>query len=147
MKGEINSAKKMPKFGDLGIEVKGNKLVFTPTIEDPDEALDYYRIFINNSRNPYLGEPIEVNYDVTGLAQIEFDILISYNLNDGKGKIETTEHVIHKLKVDEPTTPTDPVTPPTDDDKKKGCKKDLSVFVVSTISLAGLAVLLKKREK
>ena len=145
LKGEINSAKKMPKFGELGIEIKGNKIIFNPTIEDPDEALDYYRIFINNTRNPYLGEPIEVKYDTTGLSQIEFDILISYNLNDGKGKIEKTEHVVHKLKVDNQPTD-DPVTPPTDDEKK-GCKKDLSIFTLSTISLAGLLLLLKKREK
>ena len=143
--GPIKSAKKMPTFGDLNIEIKGNKIIFNPTIEDPDEALDYYRIFINNTRNPYLGEPIEVKYDTTGLSQIEFDILISYNLNDGKGKIEKTEHVVHKLKVDNQPTD-DPVTPPTDDEKK-GCKKDLSIFTLSTISLAGLLLVLKKREK
>ena len=146
--GEINSAKKMPKFGDLNIEIFDNKIIFNPEISDPDEALDYYRIFINNTRNPYLGEPIEVKYDVTGLAQIEFDILISYNLNDGKGKIEKTEHVVHKLtNADEPTTPSDPVTPPTDDDKKKGCKKDLTALVVGIISLSTLGVVIKKREK
>jgi hypothetical protein len=146
--GPVKSAKKTPTFGELTIEVKGNKLIFNPEISDPDEALDYYRIFINNTRNPYLGEPIEVKYDVTGLTQIEFDILISYNLNDGKGKIEKTEHVVHKLtNADEPTTPSDPVTPPTDDDKKKGCKKDLTALVVGIISLSTLGVVIKKREK
>ena len=144
LQGEINSAKKMPKFGDLEIEIKGNKIIFNPEISDPDEALDYYRILFNDKRNPYLGEPIEVTFDTTGLAQIEFDILISYNLNDGKGKIETTEHVVHKLKVDEPTTPE---VPTTGDDKKKGCKKDLSLLVVGMISLSTLGVILKKREK
>ena len=146
--GVINSAKQTPSFGNLTIEIKGNKIIFNPEISDPDEALDYYRIFFNDKRNPYLGEPIEITFDTTGLAQIEFDILISYNLNDGKGKIEKTEHVVHKLKVDEPTDPSDPVTPPTTgDDKKKGCKKDLSLLVVGMISLSTLGVILKKREK
>jgi hypothetical protein len=100
--GEINSAKITPTFGDLTIEVVGKKVIFTPTINDPDEALDYYRIFIDNKRNPYLGEPIEVKYDVTGLKELEFDILICYNLNDGKGKQEFSEHVVYKLVEDEP---------------------------------------------
>ena len=166
--GEINSAKKTPTFGDLTIEVQGNKVIFNPTITDPDEALDYYRIFINNSRNPYLGEPIEVKYDTTGLKELEFDILICYNLNDGKGKQEFTEHVVHKLEVDEPvppvedpvdpvppvekpdepqnpTQPNEPSTPTTPE--KKGCKKDLTFLVMGIISLATLGILLKKREK
>ena len=142
--GVINSAKQTPSFGNLTIEIKGNKIIFNPEISDPDEALDYYRILFNDKRNPYLGEPIEVTFDTTGLAQIEFDILISYNLNDGKGKIEKTEHVVHKLKVDEPNTPE---VPTTGDDKKKGCKKDLSLLVVGMISLSTLGVILRKREK
>ena len=166
--GEINSAKKTPTFGDLTIEVQGNKVIFNPTITDPDEALDYYRIFINNSRNPYLGEPIEVKYDTTGLKELEFDILICYNLNDGKGKQEFTEHVVHKLEVDEPVPPVedpvDPVPPVEKPDEpqnpsqpnepstpttpeKKGCKKDLTFLVMGIISLATLGILLKKREK
>lgn len=145
--GSVKSAKKIPTFGELTIEIKGNKLIFNPEIEDPDEALDYYRIFINNTRNPYLGEPIEIKYDTTGLTQIEFDILISYNLNDGKGKIQKTEHVVYKLtNADEPTTPNDPVTPPTDNDNKKGCKKDFTALVVGIISLSTLGVVIKKRE-
>ena len=150
---QIWEARLLAKFHERSItdlittaptKVEGNKIIFNPSIEDPDEALDYYRILFNDKRNPYLGEPIEVTFDTTGLAQIEFDMLISYNLNDGKGKIETTEHVVHKLKVDESTTPE---VPTTGDDKKKGCKKDLSLLVIGMISLSTLGVILKKREK
>ena len=149
--GVVKSAKKTPEFGELTIEVKGNKVIFNPEISDPDEALDYYRIFINNTRNPYLGEPIEVKYDTTGLKEIEFDILICYNLNDGKGKQDFTEHVVYKLEVDEPSTDDPVVTPPVEDEEEKpeksGCKKDLTALVVGIISISTLGVVLKKREK
>ena len=35
----------------------------------------------------------------------------------------------------------------TDDDKKKGCKKDLTALVVGMISLSTLGIVIKKREK
>jgi hypothetical protein len=100
-----------------------------------------YNFFVNNE---YKGVRVS-GYTLPGFR---FTPTISYNLNDGKGKIEKTEHVVHKLtNADEPTTPSDPVTPPTDDDKKKGCKKDLTALVVGIISLSTLGVVIKKREK
>ncbi|MBQ8292351.1 MAG: phosphodiester glycosidase family protein [Bacilli bacterium] len=145
--GVIESAKKTPNFGELKIDVGTNKLIFTPEITDEDEALEYYRIFINNKRNPYLDEPIEVKYDLTNATIIEFDILICYNLNDGNGKVELTYHKKYDLTTN--SFISDEIEDPTDDkdEEKSGCKKELSALVLSAITLASTLVLLKKREK
>ena len=140
--GKITSGKKLPSFGQLTIETGTNKLIFTPEINDPDGALEYYRIFINEKRNPYLDEPIEVKYDLTNVTQIEFDILICYNLNDGKGKIEITEHKVYDL-----TTGKFIGEEASSDSEKKGCKKELSALTIGLISLTTLVALIKKREE
>ncbi len=136
LEGEINSAKKQPTFGELKIETGTNKLIFTPEINDPDLALEYYRILINDKRNPYLDEPIEVKYDLTNVTQIEFDILTCYNLNDGKGKIEVNEHKVYDL-----------TTGKFIEEKKTGCKKELNTLIVGIISLGVMVTLIKKRER
>ena len=168
--GSIRTIKTIPTFGELKAEVGTNKITFTPSIIDPDGSLEYYRLFINDKREPYLEEPIQVSIDLTGLEKLEFDVLVGYNLNDGLGMVETTEKYVCILKtgmvylsgqepddpVDDPTD--DPIDNPTDnpvDDpidvptepEKSGCKKDLSVVIISIISLSGLLILLKKNYK
>jgi hypothetical protein len=148
LSGNIYTARITPTFGDLKIDVGENKITFTPSINDPDDALNYYRIFINNRREPFLDEPIEVKMDLTGLEEIKFDVLISYDLNNGLGKTEITKSYIYniitkELKEDVLEEPIDP----DNDDEKSGCKKDLSALVVSIISLSSLLILIKKREK
>ena len=148
LSGNIYTARITPTFGDLKIDVGENKITFTPSINDPDDALNYYRIFINNRREPFLDEPIEVKMDLTGLEEIKFDVLISYDLNNGLGKTEITKSYIYniitkELKEDVVEEPIDP----DNDDEKSGCKKDLSALVVSIISLSSLLILIKKREK
>jgi hypothetical protein len=175
--GSVFTSKQVPTFGELIAEVGSNKIIFTPTINDPDATLKYYRLFINDNREAYLEEPIEVKIDLTGLEKVEFDVLIAYDLNDGLGAIEITEKYVCILEtgkvylsgeepddpVDNPTdnpgdNPTDdptddPVDDPTDkpetpsDNKDSGCKKDLSIVLVSLISLSSLLILIKKREK
>ena len=174
--GSIFTAKQVPTFGELIAEVGTNKIVFTPNINDPDATLKYYRLFINDKREPYLEEPIEVSMDLTGLEKVEFDVLVAYDLNDGLGVVETTEKYVCILEtgkvylsgeepddpVDNPTdNPTDdpadnpaddPVDEPTDKpvdpsiDKESGCKKDISMVIVSLISLSSLLVLIRKRK-
>ncbi len=140
LKGVISSAKLTPTYNELAISSATNKLIFNPTIIDPDGALEYYRIFINNKRNPYLDEPIEVKYDLTNVTQIEFDVLVCYDLNDGLGRQEFTYHKIYDLTTGKFIGEEEPV-------EKTGCKKELSALVVSVITLAGALILLKKREK
>ena len=144
--GNIYTARITPTFGELKVDVEGNKIIFTPSISDPDGALDYYRIFINNRREPYFDEPIEVKMDLTGLEEIKFDVLISYDLNNGLGKIETTQSYIYNIITKElkEDIKEEPINP---DDEKSGCKKDLSMLAVSVISLGSLLILIKKREK
>ena len=174
--GSVFTSKQVPTFGELIAEVGSNKIIFTPTINDPDATLKYYRLFINDNREAYLEEPIEVKIDLTGLEKVEFDVLIAYDLNDGLGAIEITEKYVCILEtgkvylsgeepddpVDNPTDnpgddptddPTDdPVDDPTDkpenpsDDKDSGCKKDVSMVIVSLISLSSLLVLIRKRK-
>ena len=148
LSGNIYTAKITPIFGDLKIDVGENKIIFTPSINDPDGALNYYRIFINDRREPFLDEPIEVKMDLTGVEEVKFDVLISYDLNNGLGKTEITKSYIYniitkELKEDVVEEPIDP----DNDDEKSGCKKDLSALVVSIISLSSLLILIKKREK
>ena len=174
--GSVFTSKQVPTFGELIAEVGSNKIIFTPTINDPDATLKYYRLFINDNREAYLEEPIEVKIDLTGLEKVEFDVLIAYDLNDGLGAIEITEKYVCILEtgkvylsgeepddpVDNPTDnpgddptddPTDdPVDDPTDkpenpsDDKDSGCKKDVSMVIISLISLSSLLVLIRKRK-
>ena len=174
--GSVYTAKQIPTFGELKAEVGSNKIVFTPSINDPDATLKYYRLFINDKREPYLEAPIEVSLDLTGLDKLEFDVLVAYDLNDGLGVVETTEKYVCILEtgkvylsgeepddpVDNPTDnpgdnpgdePTDdPVDEPTDkpvdpsDDEESGCKKDASMVIISLISLSSLLVLIKKRK-
>ena len=114
--------------------------------------------------------------DLTGLEKVEFDVLVAYDLNDGLGVVETTEKYVCILEtgkvylsgeepddpVDNPTdNPTDdpadnpaddPVDEPADEpvdpsiDKESGCKKDISMVIVSLISLSSLLVLVRKRK-
>ena len=174
--GSVYTAKQIPTFGELKAEVGSNKIVFTPSINDPDATLKYYRLFINDKREPYLEAPIEVSIDLTGLDKVEFDVLVAYDLNDGLGVVETTEKYVCILEtgkvylsgeepddpVDNPTDnpgdnpgddPTDdpvdePIDKPVDpsDDKESGCKKDASMVIISLISLSSLLVLIKKRK-
>ena len=174
--GSVFTSKQVPTFGELIAEVGSNKIIFTPTINDPDATLKYYRLFINDNREAYLEEPIEVKIDLTGLEKVEFDVLIAYDLNDGLGAIEITEKYVCILEtgkvylsgeepddpIDNPTDnpgddPTDdpiddPVDDPTDkpenpsDDKDSGCKKDVSMVIISLISLSSLLVLIRKRK-
>ena len=174
--GSVFTSKQVPTFGELIAEVGSNKIIFTPTINDPDATLKYYRLFINDNREAYLEEPIEVKIDLTGLEKVEFDVLIAYDLNDGLGAIEITEKYVCILEtgkvylsgeepddpVDNPTDnpgddptddPTDdPVDDPTDkpenpsDEKDSGCKKDVSMVIISLISLSSLLVLIRKRK-
>ena len=148
LSGNIYTAKITPTFGVLKIDVGENKIIFTPSINDPDGALNYYRIFINDRREPFLDEPIEVKMDLTGVEEVKFDVLISYDLNNGLGKIDINKSYIYniitkELKEDVVEEPIDP----DNDDEKSGCKKDLSALVVSIISLSSLLILIKKREK
>ena len=148
LSGNIYTARITPTFGDLKIDVGENKIIFTPSINDPDGALNYYRIFINDRREPFLDEPIEVKMDLTGVEEVKFDVLVSYDLNNGLGKTEITKSYIYniitkELKEDGVEEPIDP----DNDDEKSGCKKDLSALVVSIISLSSLLILIKKREK
>ena len=148
LSGNIYTARITPTFGDLKIDVGENKITFTPSINDPDDALNYYRIFINNRREPFLDEPIEVKMDLTGLEEIKFDVLISYDLNNGLGKTEITKSYIYNIITKELKEDVleEPINPD-NDDEKSGCKKDLSALVVSIISLSSLLILIKKREK
>ena len=144
--GNIYTAKITPTFGKLKVNVEENKITFTPSINDPDEALNYYRIFINDRREPYFDEPIVVNMDLTGLEEIKFDVLISYDLNNGLGKIEITQSYIYNIITKElkEDIKEEPINP---DDEKTGCKKDISMLLVSIISLSSLVIAIKKREK
>ena len=179
--GSIFTAKQVPTFGELIAEVGTNKIVFTPNINDPDATLKYYRLFINDKREPYLEEPIEVSMDLTGLEKVEFDVLVAYDLNDGLGVVETTEKYVCILEtgkvylsgeepddpVDNPTdnpsddpsdnpsddptddptdNPTDKPVDPNPSDKDSGCKKDVSMVIISLISLSSLLVLIRKRK-
>lgn len=145
--GTISTAKTTPTFGELKVEVGTNKLIFTPSITDPDATMNYYRIFINDRREPYLDEPIEVKIDLTGKVEIEFDVLISYDLNDGRGKVEKVESFIYNLETGELRDKNAPVEPdPIEPSEEKGCKKDISMVVISLISLTSLLVVIKKRK-
>ena len=147
--GTIYTAKTTPTFGPLKIDVESNKLIFTPSITDPEETLDYYRIFINNRREPFLDEPIVVKMDLTGLTTVSFDVLISYNLNDGLGKQEKVESYVYNLKTGVLTNINDPVDEPTEeptDDKKSGCKKDVSAAIFCFVSLTSLLFIFRKRK-
>ena len=168
--GSILTAKAIPTFGELKAEVGTNKIIFTPTIIDPDGALKYYRLYINDKREPYLEEPIEVSLDLTDLKKIEFDVLVGYDLNNGLGIVEITEKYVCIIEtgmvylsgeepddpVDEPTEdpvePSDPVEPddPIDeptDDKKSGCKKDVSAAIFCFVSLTSLLFIFRKRNR
>ena len=92
-----------------------------------------------------------------------------YNLEDGKGKIIVEEEKTLVLKEDEPANPDNPGDDPTDDpsddptdnpsdnptdkpvdpnpsEKDSGCKKDVSMVIISLISLSSLLVLIRKRK-
>ncbi len=148
LSGNIYTARITPTFGDLKIDVGENKIIFTPSINDPDGALNYYRIFINDRREPFLDEPIEVKMDLTGVEEVKFDVLVSYDLNNGLGKTEITKSYIYNIITKElkEDVAEEPIYPD-NDDEKSGCKKDLSALVVSIISLSSLLILIKKREK
>ena len=66
-----------------------------------------------------------------------------YDLQDGKGRIVIEEEKTLVLKEDEPTD--DPTDNP-GDDKDSGCKKDVSMVIISLISLSSLLVLIRKRK-
>ena len=148
--GIIYSSRQVPTFGPLDIQISGNKITFIPSINDPDGALNYYRIFINNRREPFLDEPIVVNMNLEGLEEITFDVLISYDLNNGLDKIDKTESYSYNIKTGELRNLNDPVDEPTEeptDDKKSGCKKEASIIIISIISLSSLLAVFKRREK
>ena len=108
---------------------------------------NYSRTLIRRKSNrpENLDEPIEVKIDLTGLNEIAFDVLISYDLNDGIGKVEKTESYIYDIltgTLKPANSSTDPEPNPSDDEKS-GCKKDASMIIVSLISLSSLLVLVK----
>jgi hypothetical protein len=157
--GKVNTSKILPTITELKTEILDGKVIFTPVFNDPDEAFDYIRICIGDTRYPYLDEPIEIEVEA-GLSKLDYVLTYCYNLEDGKGKIIIEENKTLVLKEDEPTNPDnpgddptdDPVDDPTDkpvdpsDDEKSGCKKDASMVIVSLISLSSLLVLIKKRK-
>ena len=174
--GNITTTKQIPTFGELKATVDVNKITFTPNINDLDGAVSSYVIKISDKEEIYTGTPIEIPLDLTDLNKVEFDVLVTYDLNDGLGLVETTEKYVCILEtgkvylsgeepddpVDNPTdNPTDdpadnpaddPVDEPTDKpvdpsiDKESGCKKDISMVIVSLISLSSLLVLIRKRK-
>ena len=162
--GKVNTSKILPTITELKTEILDGKVIFTPVFNDPDAAFDYIRICIGDTRYPYLDEPIEIEVE-TGLSKLDYVLTYCYNLEDGKGKIVIEEEKTLVLKEDDPTDPgdnpdnpgDDPTNPdnpgdePTNpnnpsDDKESGCKKDISMVIVSLISLSSLLVLIKKRK-
>ena len=166
--GKVNTSKVLPTITDLQAEILDGKVIFTPVFNDPDAAFDYIRICIGDTRYPYLDEPIEIEVE-TGLTKLDYVLTYCYNLEDGKGKIIVEEEKTLVLKEDEPANPDNPGDDPTDDpsddptddpsdnptdkpvdpnpsEKDSGCKKDVSMVIISLISLSSLLVLIRKRK-
>ena len=143
--GKVNTSKVLPTITDLQAEILDDKVIFTPVFNDPDAAFDYIRICIGDTRHPYLDEPIEIKIE-TGLTKLDYVLTYCYDLQDGKGRIVIEEEKTLVLKEDEPTDdPTDKPENPSDD-KDSGCKKDVSMVIISLISLSSLLVLIRKRK-
>lgn len=165
--GIAKTSKTMPVLTDMKIDIKANKVIFTPIIDDPDEAFEYIRIMVGDQRYPYLYEPIEVPFE-EGLTKLEYVLTYCYNLQDGKDKVIIEEEKVLQLveddddnKNDDPSVDDPVVTPPNPDDdkpnqdtdnnnnnedKKSGCKKDALILISSLISLSTIFVLLRKRK-
>lgn len=156
--GIAKTAKTLPTITDWQIDIKDTKVLFTPIINDPDEAFEYIRIVIGDKRYPYIDEPIEIAI-TEDMKELEYVITYSYDIKDGKEKVIIEENKILKLKEDEPTIPDNPTVPddpskpddpvvPDDpkDDEKSGCKKDAFILITSLISLSTIFVLFRKRK-
>lgn len=158
LNGVATTAKTMPTITDLKIEVKDEKVIFTPIIEDPDLAFEYIRIVIGDERYPYLDEPIEIEIEA-GLKKLEYTLTYSYDLKDGKDKVIVSEDKVLVLEEDDPsnepgnepnddpsTDPTPEPSDPVETQPGKGCKDDASLLVISLISLSSALVLVRKRK-
>lgn len=157
LNGTASTVKTMPIIKDWEIEVKDGKVIFNPIIDDPDLAFEYIRIIVDGERYPYLDEPIEIDID-SSLDKLEYILTYSYNLygpNDTDHKVTFEENKVLNLSEDEPNNPSTPNAPSTPtnpdpsikpgDGDSKGCKSELSLIVVSLISLSTMIVLIKKR--
>lgn len=157
--GVAKTGKNVPTIKDWNIEIKDNKVLFTPIIEDIDEAFEYIRIIVDGQRYPYIDEPIEIAI-TSDMKELEYILTYSYDLKDGKDKIVIEENKVLKLKDEGPTPPDNPTTPPdnpgndnpgdnnqgNDNNKEKGCKKDALVLITSFVSLSTVLVLFRKRK-
>lgn len=146
--GTTKTAKTLPTINSLDIKVEDGTIIFNPIFDDPDLALEYIRIIIDGERYPYLDEPIEIEID-TNIKELEYILTYSYDLKDGKEKVVIEENKVLKLEDEEhsdpldPPTSIDPVDPGKDD--QSGCTKDLSLVILSLISLSTTLIFFKKR--
>ena len=113
LSGVAKTSKTKPVITDMQIEIKANKVIFNPVIDDPDEAFEYIRIVVGDQRYPYLYEPIEVPFE-EGLTKLEYVLTYSYDLKDGKDKVIIEENKVLQLVEDDPVDPVPPVDEPTD---------------------------------
>lgn len=151
LNGTASTVKTLPTIKDWEIEIKDNKVIFNPIIDDEDLAFEYIRIIVDGERYPYLDEPIEIEID-SSLQELNYTITYCYNLygpNDTEHKVSFEENKVLNLSEDEPSNPSNPTDPnpsikPSEDDSS-GCKKDLSLIIVSLISLSTIFILIKKR--
>lgn len=155
LNGTTSTVKTLPTIKDWEIELKDNKVIFNPIIEDVDLAFDYIRVIVDGERYPYLDEPIEITID-SSLEMLNYTLTYSYNLygpNDTEHKVTFEENKVLNLKNEEPSdsiTPDNPSIPDDSNDSannpQQGCKKNLSILVVSLISLSTVFVFIKKRQ-
>lgn len=156
--GIAKTSKTLPTITDWKIDIKDTKVLFTPIVDDPDEAFEYIRIVVEGQRYPYIDEPIEIAI-TEDMKELEYVLTYCYDIEDGKEKKVIEENKVLKLKEDEPTKPDNPTVPddptkpndpvvPSDpkDDEKSGCKKDALVLITSLISLSTIFVLFRKRK-
>lgn len=156
--GIAKTSKTLPTITDWKIDIKDTKVLFTPIVDDPDEAFEYIRIVVEDQRYPYIDEPIEIAI-TEDMKELEYVLTYCYDIEDGKEKKVIEENKVLKLKEDEPTKPDNPTVPddptkpndpvvPSDpkDDEKSGCKKDALVLITSLISLSTIFVLFRKRK-
>ncbi len=152
LSGVAKTSKTLPTITDWKVDIKDTKVLFTPIVDDPDEAFEYIRIVIGDQRYPYIDEPIEIAI-TEDMKELEYVLTYCYDIEDGKEKKVIEENKVLKLKEDEPAKPDDPTVPndpvvPSDpkDDEKSGCKKDALVLITSLISLSTIFVLFRKRK-
>ncbi len=138
--GTATTSKKALKFGgiDIDVDLTENKVTFTPSLEDVDGVLDYFRIYVGDKAEAYIGEPITFKFGAD-IYELEYSYVYTFDLNDGKGMqtVEVKDIITIKEKPVEETPVEEPET---------GCKKDLLAVVISLISLVSTLLLFRKRK-